>query len=94
MQFTTLLSITTSEREALVAKSIVSREQEILAYEVNISVYERAAVTATGEYLAQLTELIAAETRERDKCLVLRNALMQEIPQHKLSSAIVAATKG
>jgi hypothetical protein len=93
MEKTVFQALTAAEQEATIAFNIVAREQELFAYELNIDNYETALATSdiSPNWRKQLTEMLAGETREREKSLTIYRILLTKIPAANIVAALAAA---
>jgi len=93
MEKTVLISVTEAEQKAQIAKAIVSREQEIVYYETNISNYETALRNPAllPENAKRLADLLAGEIREHNLVMAIYDVLKAQIPKNELIAAVMAA---
>lgn len=94
MKPTTFISITGEEQKTVIAQAIISREQEIFAYELNISNFEMMLTdqSLTPEFRKELNERLTGEKREHQKASQIYEALKKQLPSDELA-VIVAAQK-
>jgi len=93
MENTEFLSIDKEFKMTSIGRSIIMREQEIFAYEMNINVYNVALndPTISRDHRETLNDLIRSEHREREKCLVILNGLKAQLPELDIPKAIAMA---
>lgn len=93
MEKTVFLSITQADKNEMIAKAIIGREQEIFSYELNIENYERTLANPDLDpgFRKRLSDLLITENGERAKSLAIYESLKAAIPPADLDAAVAAA---